>query len=385
MDRMARMKKSLILASSALLAGLLILACLTGCGGEAATPREGTPPRALAEFAGTRVARVGGQSSADVAAAAVLAVFSDPAHQPRGLVLTPQDDWKQVLVAAQFAADPVNAAVVPTAVDYLPTAPSDLVARLNPGGFPRAQGVQALVLGRAGDDVFSALQNRGLHLTQLKAGSVEALAAKAVPFRGGWGHSYSDEVLVVSSEARDYALPAAAWSAFSGDTVAFVTNRGVPNETRGVLVQRQKLRLEKPTIYLIGPPAVIPDSIATELRAYGNVKRVAGDTPEATAVALARYKDPKTGFGWGLRSSPGTVSVVNARDWANVFGALAFAAAGPRAPLLLTRSANSAPPTLVAYLRELRGHGQSQAFVFGDETSVSRSQFIQIDRELNAP
>jgi hypothetical protein len=259
---LGRTTKRTIRALALMLTGALTP--VVGCGGSSvhSTPthvRTGAP-----DVQGTNVARIAGKSPADVASAAVLAVYPDAAHQPRGLVLTPQMDWRQAVVAAQFAADPVSGAILPTAGDYLPPAPSDLVNRLNPSGFPRARGLQALVLGAAGNDVLAALQAKGLNLTMLKARSPEQLTLDTVPFRGGWAGRYSDEIVVVSSQDRDYALPAAAWSAYSGDTVVFVRKSSVPAATRRVLVQRQKLRLQRPTLYLIGPSKVIPDAIAGE-------------------------------------------------------------------------------------------------------------------------
>ena len=367
------------------LAAAAALAIAAGCDGDDGSPgapaKEGAPP---APETGRNVARIGGKSSADVASAALLAVHDDRSHQPRGLVLTPQDDWRQAVIAAQFAASPVSGAIVPTAGDYLPAGPTDLLTRLRPSGFPRAQGVEAVLLGKAGNDVLTAIHGADLHLTELSADSPEQLTLKAIPFRGGWAHAYSDAVVVVSSEERDYALPAAAWSAYSGDTVAFVTRSEVPGETREALVQRAKVRLQKPTIYVIGPPEVVPGSVVSELSRYGRVKRVAGDTPAATAVALARYKDPKTGFGWGLDAGPANVSLVNVRDWANTFGALAFAGTGPRAPLLLTDSATSLPPAVLRYLSRLRNAAPNQGFVFGDQASIEPGQLTQLDRALAA-
>jgi hypothetical protein len=366
------------------LAAAVVLAFAAGCGSAQERKSQAVAEAPTEPDTGSNVARIAGKSPADVASAAVLALYPDSSHQPRGLVLTPQDDWKQAVVAAQFAASPIGGAILPTAGDYLPAGPSDLVARLRPSGFPRAKGLEALVVGRAGDDVLRALEGASLHLTQLTTRTPEGLALKTVPFRGGWAHEYSDVVVVVSSQARDYALPAAAWSAYSGDTVAFVTRSGVPAETRQMLVQRRKLRLEKPAIYVIAPPKVIPGGVAKQLSAYGRVKRVAGDTPAATAIALARYKDRNTGFGWGLDAGPANVSLVNVKDWGNAFGALAFAAAGPRAPLLLTDGPAALPPVVVRYLRTLRNRSPNQGFVFGDAASIGPGEFAQLDEVLGA-
>src|SRR5437763_6561276 len=275
----ARGPRRLCAVAAAMLAALVAAGCGGGNSGHKApaAKREGQPD------AGRNVVRIAGKSGADVAGAALLALYPDRSHQPGGLVVVSQDDWRQAAVAAQFAASPLNGAIVPTARDFLPAAPSDAITRLTPTAFPRAQGLQALVLGHVGNDVLASLQNENLHLTELTAKSPEQLEFKAIPFRGGWAHAYSDEVVVVSSEARDYALPAMAWSAYSGDTLAFATHGGVPDATRKTLVQRRKLRLNKPTIYVAGPPSVIPDGVLKQLAVYGQVKRVAGSTPAANS------------------------------------------------------------------------------------------------------
>jgi hypothetical protein len=372
-------KKALVVAS--------LLAVPAGCGGgddsgtTKSVPTAATTPRVIT---GANVVRIPGRSPADVASAAVLAVYPDQAHQPKGLVLAPLD-WRYAAVASQFAADPVSAAVLPTAGEYLAPGPSDLVERLRPSGFPRGEGLKALVLGKGGDDVFLALRNRGLKLSQLRARTLPRLVLDSVPFRGGWARRYSDQIVAVAADARDYALPGIAWSAYSGDTAILVGRDSLPDASRQVVIQRQKLRLERPTVYVIGPPSAISESVADQLRAHATVKRVAGPTPAATSVALARYKDRRTGFGWGLARGPANVTVMNRRDWRNLFGAIALAGAGPQGPLLLTDEPGSLPGEVLRYLRSLRGGRGSQAFVLGEETSVDARVMAEIDQALAQP
>lgn len=368
----------LALAASAALAG-------SGCGG--ADGPKGKPLEAAggtvrpADF-GHRAVRLRGLSPTDVAGAAVLAAYPGDDIQPNGIVLTRLDRWRETLLAAQFAAAPVSAAILPRKRDYLPTATADLVDRMNLRGFPRANGLKAVVLGQAGDDVFASLQQKDLELTQLKARTPARLAFDIVPFRGGWAKAYSDQVVVVPSAARDFALPGAAWSAYSGDSLVYAGRDALPDETRNLLVQRKKLRLESPHAYVIGPPSVISDAVLDELRAYGPVTRIAGPTAAETAVALARFHDVKTGFGWGLRGGPGSWSFVNPRDWGNAVGAFNFAGAGPQAPLLLTRPDGSLAPAVLAYLRQVRAPRGGQAFVFGDERSIPPATLTRVDALL---
>jgi hypothetical protein len=372
--------------SLACVVALAAVLMLSACGGSDQSQSGPAGAKAQPVEVGRNVARVSGRSPADVAGAAVLATYPPGGANPNGVVIVRPDQWRQTMVAAQFAAKPVGAAILPTESQFLPTASFDVLSRLHPPGFPRASGIQALVIGHVGGDVFGDLKGDNYKLTQLKARSDDKLVATTVPYRGGWAHNYADEVVVVSSRKRDrpYALPAAAWSAYSGDTLAFVDpRRGVPAPTRALLVQRQKLRLQRPTVYLIGPRSVIPDSVAHELSAYGTVKRVAGRNPVETSVALARYRDPKTGFGWGVTSAPASVSLVNLNDWGNAIGAFNFAAAGPQAPLLLTDSPTELPLPVRRYLDEIRGGQPSQAMAFGDQRSIATATLADLDGLLD--
>jgi hypothetical protein len=381
--RSHRLRAALLGVGSAL---ALALAACGGSGHSTDTRLLGpgdapkTPP---GEF-GRNVARITGKSPSDVAGAAVLAAYPPQRNvAPSGWVLVSQRDWRQATLAAQFAAKPVAAGVLAIEREYLPTAAHDLLVRLHPHGFPRGQGVQAVVFGKAGDDVVLDLQDQDLKQAVLAGSNPSQLAADVVPFRGGWAGKFSDNILVVSSEARDYALPGAAWSAYSGDTIGFVTRRGVPAATARMLVQRQKLRLRKPTIYVLGPPGVIPDSVVGQLGAYGTVKRVGAQGAVENAIALAKYGDPSTGFGWGLSHGPASISLINRHDWGNAIGAFTLAATGPQAPLLLTDGPGPLPQPLVAYLRQLTEKEHAQGFVFGDEQSISHATLAQLDRELS--
>jgi len=357
-----------------------------GCGGSKHEQTQ-KPPAALSSElqTGRNIVRVPGISPTDLSSAAVLTAY-DPqagAKPPEGYVLVDKDDWRAMVLASQFAARPVSAGVLAIEHDFVPTAAADLLARVRPTGFPQSSGLKVVVLDHVGSDVYADLQDLELKPTEL-AGAPEELSAKLVPFRGGWARAYSDSIVIVSSEARDYALPAAAWSAYSGDTVAFVHGDTVPKATRSLLSQREKLRLRKPAIYLIGPPDVISPRIEEQLRRYGPVHRVAGADAVETSVALARYHDPSTGFGWGLKRGPGSVSLVNVNRWSDAIAALTFAATGPQAPLLLTDSATALPAPVENYLHQLRGGKPGQAFVMGGTASVGAGTLQALDGLLDA-
>jgi hypothetical protein len=361
----------------------LVVLAVAGCGGGGSkdtSTRTVTP----GEF-GQNAVRIGGRSGADVAAEAVLAAYPPSKdRRPSGWVVVPQNDWRAALLGAQFGGTPLNGGLVSTARRFLPTPTQDVMARYRSDGFPRAKGIDTLVIGAVGQDVSRSLTDLHLEIAQVKARDAASLARELVPYRGGFAHGYTSQVVVVSDEQRDYALPAGAWSAYSGDTIAFAGRDRVPAATRSLLVQRKKLRAERPTIYVVGPESVISAGVARELAQYGPVERIAGRGPIETAIAFARYRDKRTGFGWGLVRGPANVSLMDTRHPDDALGAYQFAATSPQAPLLLTSSAGELPPPVRRYIEQLRGARPNQGFVFGGEDRISSKVLAELDKALAA-
>ena len=359
---------------------------ISGCGGgddgPAATLRPPVDPQDYLEW-GENAARIGGISAADVAAGATMAVYPpDGGERPSSWFLVRDDRWTDAVIAAQFTTKPINAGLGVIKKDYVPTPTVDTLARVTVTGYPKGKGLEAAVLGKAGTDVFVALKDRRLKMTQLEQPTPFDLAEKVVPFHGGAARRYSPSIVVASADERSSALPAAAWSAFSGDALVLAERDSLPDATRRVVAQREKLTLERPAIYVIGPESVISESVVTELSAYGEVKRVAGESAVETAIALARYRDSETLFGWGLKRAPANFSLVNEDDWGDAIGAFTFAAQGPQAPLLLTDSADQLPAPLERYLDDVSGSQPSHGFVFGDAESIGSEEFQQFDKAL---
>lgn len=367
------------------LLGLTLLAlapALGACGGDGGGgPVKLTPVQAQPPEYGSTVVRIPGRTPSDIAAAALLATHAT--EPPSGWVIARQDKWRSALVGAQFAAPPIGAAVLPVHKEYFPSGSYDVLARLTPGGFPRGQGLETLILDKVGRDVLIDLQDRKLKFALIGATNPATLANQAVPFRGGWAKHYSPDVVVASSERVDYALPAAAWSAYTGDSLAYVSRAGIPKATSDMLTLRKGVTLKTPNIYVVGPSSVIPDAVVAQLAAYGNVTRIAGSNVTETSIALARFRDPATGFGWGLKKGPVNVSLVNARHWANAIAAFPYAARGPRAPLIVLRDGKRLPIEVIRFLREMRSRAPNHGFVFGDRNSISSKTLKQLDAVLN--
>lgn len=369
----------------------LCLASL-GCGDDAPKPEavaagQGPSDAASPEF-GDNVVRIPGLSAEDVAAAALIAIYP-PGDEPSptGWVIYPRSEWQLGLIGSQFAGEPVSAGVLPSERRFYPTPIADVLDRIEPDGFPKGQGLQLILLGDFGRETLADGQQLKLELTELVASSHAEQALELAPYRGGYAGGYSDTVLIVSSEdeARDYGLVAAGWSAFSGDTIGFVDASGVPEATAELLIQREKLRTRQPTIYVMGPASLIPDSTLAELGRYGEVRRLPGDTPVEAAVELARYQDRDTGLGFGIEEGPASFSIVNLKDdWQNAYAGFLLAGAGPRAPILPVESPDELPSAVRGYLEKLRGDEPNHAYVLGDSEAVSSKLVKELD-ELLAP
>src|SRR5919198_1094413 len=138
----------------------------------------------------------------------------------------------------------------------------------------------------------------------------------------------SDRVVVVSADAPDFAMPAAAWAAKAGDPVLFVRRDEVPAETRAALRAH-----DQPHIYVLGPPSTISAGTVRELARLGTVKRIGAEDPTENAIAFARYVDPS--FGWGVVDPGHGLVFARATRPLDAAAAASLSASGSYGPLLV--------------------------------------------------
>ncbi len=126
------------------------------------------------------------------------------------------------------------------------------------------------------------------------SGGTPAETAADLATRGNGTDDVSpNNVVIVSSEAQRWALPAAAWSAYSGDPILYANEDGVPEATLGAIEE-----LNATHAYVLAPPDLVSDDALSDLDVEWT--RVAGDTPQSHAVAVAQFRDESRDFGWGI-------------------------------------------------------------------------------------
>ncbi len=191
----------------------------------------------------------------------------------------------------------------------------------------------------------------------------------------------SPNVVVASGEKAEFAMPAAAWAARSGDSVLLTKRDSLPAATAKAIKAHPD-----PNIYVLGPPAAISPKVVTQLTKLGKVVRIQGRTPVSNAIAFARYQ--KGGFGWGVVVPGYNFTVAGTSRPLDAAASAALATRGVFAPLLLTDDAKELPKALEEYLLSVQpGYeddpGQAvynRVWLLGDDKQISVDEQARIDQ-----
>jgi hypothetical protein len=350
---------------------------------EPAPEEKQTPTAEAAEelgypsFATNNTTRVGGSDAATTAAGVALAVFPSAkvAQRPVAVTLVDEGDWQGAVAAAVLMAAPVRAPLLVSAAGALPDPTSQALDALDPQGNSATDKAQAFVIG-------SAAAPDGLRTTRVKAANPAALAVAIEALRNKLLGDAPPHIVLAPENEPEFAAPAAAWAARSGDAILYSGPDKLPKETAGALSEDPKT-----PVYVLGPSSAISSDVVREVAKIGNpVRRVSGEDPVENSIALARYASG--GFGWNV-NDPGHGLVV-ARSDEPVEAAIAapLSASGTWGPLLLTDDADTLPKALREYLLDIKpGYttDPTRAFynhvwVIGDQEAIDVNQQAEIDQ-----
>ncbi len=321
--------------------------------------------------------RVGGADATADAAGVASAVFPSTgnSNRPTAVVLVDKDDWQAGVTASVLASKPTGYPLLISDGDELPAVTEDTLKKLKPTGSDLAKDAQVVRIGDKpprpdgykpavldGDDPYE------------RAGAIDRFfsAARGKP---------SANVVVASGEKAEFAMPAAAWAARSGDSVLLTRRNSLPAATAKAIKAHPD-----PNIYVLGPPAAISPKVVTQLTKLGKVVRIQGRTPVSNAIAFARYQ--KGGFGWGVVVPGYNFTVAGTSRPLDAAPAAALATRGVFAPLLLTDDAKQLPKALEEYLLSVQpGYeddpGQAvynRVWLLGDDKQISVDEQARIDQ-----
>jgi Cell wall binding domain 2 (CWB2) len=325
-------------------------------------------------FATANTTRVGGPEPASNAAGVALATYPStrPSQRPDAVVLVDRGDWLGAVAASVFAASPVGAPILVSESTGVPEPTEQALAALDPHGSHRTGGTQVFAVGAA--TVPSGLAAKRL------SGSVVG-AAEIAMLRDRLFGTPPRHIVVAPAAHPDFAMPAAAWAARSGDPILYADEEKLPEPTVEVLKRHPHT-----PVYVLGPSSAISSDVVRKIaKISGRVRRVSGENPVANAIAFARYADGS--FGWNINDPGHGFVVAGSEEPLDAAAAAPLSASGTWGPLLLTDSADTLPSALHGYLLDVKpGYttDPTRAFynhvwIVGDQEAIDVNEQAEID------
>lgn len=328
-------------------------------------------------FATDNTTRIGGSDPATNAAGVALAVFpstSDSQH-PAAVTLVGEEDWAGAIAASVLMAPPVRAPILFSTPGEMPQASEEALDALDPQGSKETHGISLFVVGQV------AVPERPGKGVPIDSGDPAGTAAQIATLRDELFGGPPSGIVVASSSQPQFAMPAAAWAARSGDPVLYTEAKKLPAPTAEVLKRHPQV-----PVFVLGPSSAISAGVVAEIEKISKrVKRVAGPDPVANALALARYRAGD--FGWNV-NDPGHGFVLARSDSPAVAAAAApLSASGTWGPLLLTDDAGALPGAVRNYLLDVKpGYttDPTRAFynhvwVIGDQDAIGVGQQAEVN------
>ena len=358
--------------------------------GAKSNDKEATAKLGFPSIATRNTIRVGGGDAAADAAGVAGALFpaTGATERPTAVVLVNDDDWQGAVTASVLAGSPIGAPILLTNGDSVPPVTQVTIDRLKPKGSDLSKDAQVIRIGR------DTGRPSGFRSAVIEGKDPYERAAAIDRFFSAVRGKPSADVVIVSGERAEWAVPASAWGARSGDSILPVKRESVPAAIKKTLQEH-----DKPNVYVLGPEKVIGKGALAQIQPLAkSVRRIQGRTPVDNAIAFARYQ--QGGFGWAIVVPGYNFTLANADRPLDAAAAAPLATKGVFAPLLLTDNAEDLPRPLERYFLSVQpGYEGSpdtavynRVWVLGDDEAVSVDEQAQVDRttelvpvQANAP
>jgi hypothetical protein len=286
-----------------------------------------------------------------------------------------KDNWQGGVAASVFAGGEIGAPLLLSDGGDLPSVSAGTLERLEPRGADATKNAAIIRIG-------SRPPEPGGYKTETIDGEdVYELAAEIDRFHAVATGEPSDDVIIASGERAEYAMPAAAMAARSGDAVILAGAEDLPAPSVEAL-----RRHEKPDVFILGPESVIGADVERRLQPLARqVERIEGPTPVQNAIAFARFQTDS--FGWGAEVPGQNFTIASTSRPLDAVGAASLATNGVFAPLLLTDDADTLPRSLESYLLDVQPGFENDprlsvfnhVWILGDDDTISVEQQGRID------
>lgn len=323
--------------------------------------------------------RVGGGDAAADAAGVASALYpaTGESDRPTAVVLVDQDDWVTAVAASVLVGRPIGAPILLTDGGDLPAVTKDVLERLKPKGSDLSKDAQVI---RVGPDV---ARPEGFKTALIEGDNPFERAAAIDRFFSAARGRPSNDVVLYAGDGAEWAMPAAAWAARSGDAVLPVRKGAIPAPIAKALREH-----DRPNVFVLGPESVISKKVLDQLKKRKlarAVNRIEGPNPVENAIAFTRYE--KGDFGWGVIVPGYNFTVASTDRPSDAAAAAALATRGVFAPLLLSDDPERLPPKLEEYFLSVQpgyedNPGQAvynRAWILGDDKAISVPEQAQVD------
>jgi putative cell wall-binding protein len=268
-------------------------------------------------------------------------------NQPGTVILAPLEDWQKSLVSTTLIHHPNDGPILFSEDGEVPDVVLAELERLNPKG--NDNGTELMIIGQMDDEVLSKLSH--YNIEQFDGENAASFAAEIDNYFTELINEVPESVIIASSEeeAKHYSLIASNWIAHMNESLLYVNDSGVPDET----VEALERRNGNAKIYLLGSEEVIDESTFDMLSDFGKVERISGETPEQMAIEFAKYQDPDTSVGWGQEEAGHGLSFISTDSPEFAITGSALGHLGKHTPLIWLEDSGISDG-LYEYLAEIR-------------------------------
>ena len=320
--------------------------------------------------------RVGGPDPASDAAAVALATHPPTPSAPpiEAAIVVGEGDWQAGIAASVLTGPPLRLPLLIGTAGGLSDTTAQALAQLDPGG---GSGPSDAAVYSIGD----VPPPPGRKTESLSGDSPAALADSVDELRQRLLKQDPQHIVVASQEDPDFAMPAAAWAARSGDPVLFSGRDKVPEETLNALRRHRGV-----PVYVLGGETVISDQAVRELeRASPGVRRVGADEPVANAIEFAGYADGT--FGWNISDPGHGLVIANGSRPLDAAAGAALSASGEWGPLLVIDRAGDLPAEMRSFLLDIKPGFEddptravyNHVWLIGDTSAIGATVQAEVD------
>ena len=225
--------------------------------GVKAEDEQGAEKLGFPSTATRNTVRVGGSDAVSDAAGVAGALYpaTGDSDRPTAVVLVDKDDWATAVAASVLVGRPIGAPILLSDGGELPAVTKDVLDRLKPKGSDLSKDAQVIRVGPnvARPDGYKTALIEGDNPFERAAATDRFFsAARAKP---------SNDVVLYSADDAEFAMPAAAWAARSGDAALPVRRDSIPPPIVKALGEHSK-----PNVFVLGPEKVISEKVVTQLK-----------------------------------------------------------------------------------------------------------------------